>query len=189
MSAGKPLDRQPVLHGERVMLRALEPGDWSALFAVASDPRIWAMHPFHDRWQEPVFRRFFDDALASGGALLASDAASGEVIGSSRYDAYDGSGGGSVEIGWTFLSPTCWGQGHNREMKALMVGHALQSVRLVEFRVGETNWRSRRAMEKVGARLAPSRRQVTRQGDREFVHVYYEIDRESFAAGPLCRLR
>ena len=38
--------------------------DWDALFAVASDPLIWEQHPAHDRWQEPVFRAFFDDALA-----------------------------------------------------------------------------------------------------------------------------
>ncbi len=49
------MDRQPVLEGERLLLRPLEPGDWDALFAVASDPQIWAGHPMHDRWQEPVF--------------------------------------------------------------------------------------------------------------------------------------
>jgi RimJ/RimL family protein N-acetyltransferase len=63
------LDRQPVLEGERLRLRPLVPADWEALFAVASDPLIWEQHPAHDRWQEPVFRAFFDDALANKGAL------------------------------------------------------------------------------------------------------------------------
>lgn len=34
------MDRQPILEGERLKLRPLEPGDWAALFAVASDPRM-----------------------------------------------------------------------------------------------------------------------------------------------------
>ena len=67
------LDRQPVLEGERLTLRPLVPADWDALFAVASDPLIWEQHPAHDRWQEPVFRAFFDDALANAGALIAME--------------------------------------------------------------------------------------------------------------------
>ena len=58
------MDRQPTLKGERLLLRPLEAHNWDALFAVASDPLIWEVHPAHDRWQEPVFRAFFADALA-----------------------------------------------------------------------------------------------------------------------------
>ena len=79
------MDRQPVLEGERLLLRPLREGDWDALFAVASNRELWAGHPSHDRWQEPVFRAFFDDALAKGGALAVIDKVTGEVIGSSRF--------------------------------------------------------------------------------------------------------
>ena len=65
---------QPTLSDARVLLRPLVADDWDALFAVAADPLIWALHPAHDRWQEAVFRGFFNDALASGGALVAVDA-------------------------------------------------------------------------------------------------------------------
>ena len=102
------LDRQPILHGELVELRPLRRDDWDALFAVASDPAIWAMHPAHDRWQQPVFRAFFEDALAQGGALLVTERMSGRVIGSSRFQRHDPAGGGSVEVGWTF-SPRSFG--------------------------------------------------------------------------------
>ena len=102
------MDRQPVLEGERLHLRPLTETDWPALFAVASDRELWAVHPSHDRWQEPVFREFFDDALAHGGALAIVDKASGEAIGSSRFQDYDAAEGGSVEIGWTFLARAYW---------------------------------------------------------------------------------
>jgi N-acetyltransferase len=179
------LDRQPVLEGELIRLRPLCPHDWDALFAVASDPLIWAQHPAHDRWQEPVFRAFFDDALANAGALVALDAATGDVIGSSRFQGSEVADGGSVEIGWTFLARSHWGGTYNREMKRLMLAHALASVAEVRFLVGETNWRSRRAMEKIGGRLT-DREDVRTMADGTFVrHVIYAITRNSFANGPL----
>jgi RimJ/RimL family protein N-acetyltransferase len=103
------VDRQPTLEGERLLLRPLRADDWEATFAVASDPLIWEVHPANDRWQEPVFRAYFDDALAQGGALAVIDRATGAIIGSSRFQNHDPADGGSVEIGWTFLARSHWG--------------------------------------------------------------------------------
>jgi len=180
------MDRQPVLEGERLLLRPLTPGDWEALFAVASDPQVWARHPAHDRWQEPVFRAFFDDALANAGALVAIDRASGDVVGSSRFQGYDPADGGSVEIGWTFLAHRLWGTGLNAEMKRLMLAHALQNVERVLFRVGEANVVSRGAMANIGGRLTGTT-EVRDMAGEPVVHVIYQIDRAGFASGPLAR--
>lgn len=177
------LDRQPYLTGDRVALRPLVAGDWDALFAVAADPLIWEVHPAHDRWQEPVFRAFFDAGLASGGSLAILDAETGAVIGHSRYD-FGRAGPGEVEIGWTFLARGHWGGGTNAEVKRLMIGHALGSVERVIFLVGEENVRSRRAMEKIGGTLMEREYRAVMAG-REVRHVIYAIDREGFAAGPL----
>ena len=177
--------RQPTLSDTRVLLRPLAVADWDALFAVAADPLIWALHPAHDRWQEAVFRRFFSDALASGGALVATDPASGAVIGSSRFDTTRAEAG-EIEIGYTFLARAHWGGTVNAAMKRLMLGHALTHFDRVVFLVGETNHHSRRALEKIGASLT-DRSQRTVLAGREIVHVIYAIDREGFAAGPLQR--
>ena len=120
------MDRQPILDGERLLLRPLTEADWEALFAVASDKRIWEQHPMHDRWQEPVFRIFFNDALAKGGALVIIDKQTDSIIGSSRYQAMSEVNGGSVEIGWTFIAPEYWGSGINAELKRLMLEHAFR---------------------------------------------------------------
>lgn len=178
------MDRQPVLEGERLLLRPLRADDWEALFAVASDPEIWAIHPQHDRWQEPVFRAYFADALKQGGALVVIDRATGGIIGSSRMQAHDPADGGSVEIGWTFLARSHWGGSVNREMKRLMLGHALKFVERVDFRVGEGNLRSCGAMEKIGGRLS-DRSDIVDTASGPVVHVVYEITRDSFADGPL----
>lgn len=179
------LDRQPVLEGEHVALRPLRAQDWDALFAVASDPRIWQQHPAHDRWQEAVFRAFFEDALANKGALVALDAATGAVIGSSRFQGLEQANGGSVEIGWTFLARSHWGGRYNHDMKRLMLAHALASVAEVRFLVGETNTRSRRALEKIGARLTDRREERIMADGRAIPHLTYVIARGSFAKGPL----
>ena len=178
------MDRQPVLSGELFMLRPLVPDDWDALYAVAADPLIWQIHPAHDRWQEPVFRAFFDDALAQGGALAMVEHASGEIIGSSRFQNFDPADGGVVEIGWTFLARRLWGTGANAQMKQLMLMHALDYVARVEFRVGETNFISRKAMEHIGGILT-GREDITVLAGVPQRHVIYEITRDSFAKGPL----
>jgi RimJ/RimL family protein N-acetyltransferase len=180
------MNRQPVLEGERLLLRPLRESDWDPLYAIAADPELWAVHPSHDRWQEPVFREFFADALAKGGALAVIDKGSGEIIGSSRFQGYEPGEGGSVEIGWTFLARRHWGTGLNAEMKRLMLEHALRFVERVRFRVGAGNVISRKAMTKIGGRLTGETWVEDRLG-RPIEHVMFEIDRESFARGPLAR--
>lgn len=169
-----PFDLQPHLKGDLVELRPLVAADFEDLFAVAADPLLWEQHPNSDRYQEDVFRRFFAEALASGGALIASDARDGRVIGSSRYHGYD-EAKSEIEIGWTFLARSHWGGSYNREMKRLMLRHAFQFVKSVIFVVGPQNFRSQRAVEKigglrVGTKLHPSGRE----------HIVYRIEASAF---------
>ncbi len=173
-----------MLEGEHLLLRPLRADDWDALWAIASDRELWAVHPAHDRWQEPVFRPFFDAALAKGGALVVIAKASGRIIGSSQFQDHDPADSGSVEIGWTFLGREHWGSGANAEMKQLMLAHAFRFVERVLFVVGEDNVISRRAMTKIGGRLTDETRDMPRAGEIQR-HVVFEIDRAGFASGPL----
>jgi RimJ/RimL family protein N-acetyltransferase len=145
-----PFDAQPVLRGDLLELRPLRADDWEALYAVASDYLIWEQHPARDRYQPEVFRAFFDEALASGGALVAIDRANGLIIGSSRFHGYD-EARSEVEIGWTFLARLYWGGRYNGEMKRLMLEHAFRFVDAVIFIIGAKNLRSQRAVQKLGA--------------------------------------
>lgn len=178
------MDRQPILPGERVLLRPLRREDWDGLWAIAADRQLWAGHPAHDRWQEPVFRAFFAEALAGGGALAIIDRQSGAIIGSSRFEGHDPAGEGEVEIGWSFLARDHWGRGYNAEFKRLMLVHAFESVGRVVFRVGAGNVISRKAMARIGGELTGETFLAQRAG-RQMEHVVYQITRDSFAAGPL----
>lgn len=166
-----PFDYQPVLTGDLVELRPLRDDDFDALFAVASDPLIWAQHPASDRYREATFRAFFSQAIESGGALIVRDSRDGRVIGSSRFHGYD-EGRGEVEIGWTFLARSHWGGRYNGEMKRLMLEHAFRFVERVVFLVGPNNHRSRRAVEKIGGIPAG-----TRHDGEGRESVVYEITR------------
>lgn len=151
----RALELQPTLTGERLELRPLRPEDFDALYAVASDPLIWEVHPEPDRHKRAVFEGFFAGALKSKGALAVLDRRAGRIIGSSRF--YDLSAEkNEIIIGYTFLSREYWGGSFNHELKTLMMDHAFHIVNAVAFHVGEHNARSRRAMEKIGGILSGS---------------------------------
>lgn len=169
-------ERQPTLVGDLVTIRPLVAEDWDALFAVASDPLIWELHPANDRWQEPVFRKFFADALACGGGLAIRDKATGAVIGSSRYDCWVPDED-EIEIGWTFIARSHWGGTYNREIKRLMLDHIHTQVGTVVFTVGEGNVRSRKAMEKIGGVLRAGPPELRLMAGEMKPHVIYEIRR------------
>jgi RimJ/RimL family protein N-acetyltransferase len=171
-----PFDLQPTLKGELLELRPLREEDFDALYAVASDPFIWELHPASDRYKEDVFREFFRIAMDSGGAFVILDSKGGDVIGSSRFHGYD-EVKGEIEIGWTFLARRYWGGVYNSELKQLMLRHAFQFVPSVVFLVGPQNWRSQRAMEKIGGRRIASRIDDT---GRE--SVVYQITASAFRA-------
>jgi RimJ/RimL family protein N-acetyltransferase len=167
-------DYQPTLQGERVIARPIAAADWPTLSAAASDPAIWEQHPESDRYKPEVFRRYFDGAVQSGAALAFVDRKSGDLIGSSRYHGLDPESR-EIEIGWTFLARDYWGGTYNAEIKRLMLDHAFRFVDTVVFWVGETNIRSQRAMEKLGATLRPGVQRRDVSGGQ--AHVVYEMRR------------
>lgn len=162
---------QATLEGPRLRARPLREADFDALFAAASDPGIWELHPVRDRYTRPKFEIYFQTGIASQGALVVEDRHDGSVIGSSRYTAHDPSRR-TVEIGYTFLTRNHWGTGANRELKGLMLAHAFQHVDMVEFVVGVRNHRSRGAMEKLGGKLVRTIVEREPEGDLRESVVY-----------------
>lgn len=170
-------DLQPTLKGELLELRPLQPDDFDALFAAASDPLIWEQHPESDRWTKPVFQRYFDGGIESKGALAIIDRETGRIVGSSRYCNLKPNES-EVEIGWTFLERVYWGGEHNRELKSLMLNHAFRFVDRVVFVVGENNLRSQKALEKIGARFL-KKVELPARGGALAQNVVYALDASS----------
>jgi RimJ/RimL family protein N-acetyltransferase len=171
---------QPQLVGDLIEVRPLRPEDWESLFAIASDALIWEQHPAADRYQEEVFREFFREALESDGALVVIDRKTQEIIGSSRYSGFD-AGKREIEIGWTFLARSYWGGEYNGELKRLMLDHAFRFVESVIFKIGSTNFRSRKALEKIGGVVA-ERHEMPEPDGKTFEHFFYKINKPTTTA-------
>ncbi|KYG61838.1 acetyltransferase [Bdellovibrio bacteriovorus] len=164
-------DFQPTLTGELLKVRPLKSNEFDLLFAVASDPLIWELHPQRERYKKEVFEKFFELAIKSGGAFVIEE--SGKAVGSSRYYDYRPELS-QVAIGYTFLARAYWGGLYNCDLKRIMLLHAFKFVDNVIFEIGVNNLRSRRAIEKLGGRLTGH---VDLDGTP---HVVYTITKSSF---------
>ena len=144
------------LEGSLVVLEPLEERHEQGLFEAAQNKEIWLWMPsggeddegFHN-WM----RAALETSEAGAEAAFATlDARSGAVIGSTRYLALRPEHL-SLEIGWTWISPSQWRTGANVEAKLLMMEHAFESLgcRRVEFKTDVRNERSRRALEALPA--------------------------------------
>ena len=141
---------QPFLENENVQLVPLQENDFEALYEVASDPLIWEQHPSKDRYKIEVFTTFFKGALASGGAFKIIDKSTNEIAGSTRFYGLD-ENENSVFIGYTFYARKFWGSKLNPQVKKLMLDYIFNHVELVKLHVGSDNFRSRKAIERLGA--------------------------------------
>ena len=125
--------------------------DFEPLYGVASNPVLWEQHPEKNRWKRSVFLTFFQGALENDlGCFTIRDKSAGVVIGSTRFYSHDASVE-AVRLGYTFLCPSYWGSGANQEMKEVLLEFAFTIVENVYFDIGKENFRSRKAVEKLGA--------------------------------------
>ena len=172
---------QPSLVGGLVHLAPMQADDHDALYEVARDPLIWEQHPSWDRYKPEVFRALFDGGLASGGALTVREAATGEVIGSTRF--YDHRPQErSVAIGYTFLARRFWGGSYNHEMKRLLLERSFRHCDRVWFHIGSQNLRSRTAIGRIGARFSHEVLADPAFGRKDM--AYYFIDRPGAGQAP-----
>jgi N-acetyltransferase len=164
---------QPIdLKNEWVELTPLTETDFEELYAVAKDPLVWKQHPNPDRYKRDVFQTYFQGAIESAGAFLIKDSTR-NAIGCTRfYDHVPEKK--EVKIGYTFFSRDCWGKPFNQSTKSLMLQYAFQFVDDVIFHVGANNFRSQKAMEKMGA-LRIGEETVAYYGEEPRVNIVYKM--------------
>lgn len=145
------MDLQPTLENDLVHIRPLKIADIVSLYEVSKDPKIWEQHPCK-RYLRPEFEKFFEESIASKGALTILDKRTNAIIGSSRYKKFDGFPD-VVEIGWTFISRQFWGGKYNTTIKNLMIEHAFHFVNNIVLYVDKNNIRSQKAVKKIGGKI------------------------------------
>jgi len=171
-------DLQPSFNDNLISVVPLKESDFENLYAVAADPLIWEQHPNPDRYKREVFEVFFQGAIESGGAFMIYNQATGEVVGSTRYYEWNEEDN-SIAIGYTFIARKFWGKGFNGAMKKLMVDYAFKFVDKVVLHIGATNFRSQRAIEKLGATKV-AEIEVAYYGEPEKWNFVYQITKNTW---------
>ncbi len=171
-------DLQPTyLYDDLIRLVPLRDSDFEKLFEVASDPKVWEQHPNPNRYQPEDFTNYFNGAIESKGAFIILDFNTGETVGCSRY--YDhNEEENSIFIGYTFIGTKFRGNGYNKALKKLMLEYAFQFVDTVYFHIGAFNYRSQKAIEKIGA-VKVDEFEVEYYGEPAKLNFVYLIKRDS----------
>ncbi|HET7230241.1 MAG TPA: GNAT family protein [Longimicrobium sp.] len=146
----------PTLDGRHVRLVPLTPEHIPALWEAANEEEIWrwTLNQMHG---EDDVRRYVREALekqAAGVAIpfVTTEAATGRVIGSTRYHNIDHENR-RVEIGYTWIAGPWRRTPVNTEAKYLMLRYAFEMLGCVrvELRTDALNTRSRNAILRIGA--------------------------------------
>lgn len=169
---------QTPLENDEIQLKPLEEIDFENLYQVANDEKIWEQHPNKNRYKREEFQNFFKGAIESKGAFLILTKATHEIAGSTRFYDYDASAK-SIFIGYTFCATKFWGTGLNANVKKIMLDYIFQFIDVVNFHVGSTNFRSQKAMEKLGA-VKTKEIEVAYFGEPEKTNFQYEIKKENW---------
>lgn len=146
------------LTGRHVQLVPLSVDHHDGLVAAVSDGRVWELWytavPSPDGMAAEIARRL---RLAEAGGMVpfaVLDGPGGRVVGMTTYLNVDAVNR-RVEIGATWYAASVRRTPLNTEAKLLLLGHAFDGLACiaVEFRTHHLNHASRRAIERLGAKL------------------------------------
>ncbi len=174
-----------LLRGEIVELRPLSESNLVELELLAREVRIWEfttadMSTFEKRMR--VFERaLFEKGNGTQYPFIIYHKEREKIIGSTRLMTIEPIHR-KLEIGWTWLHPEYWGTAVNFECKLLLLTFCfeeLDSIR-VQLKADENNIRSRKAIQKIGAKFEGILRQdmIRENGTIRNTAFYSIIDTE-----------
>lgn len=152
-----PWRDQPVLEGEHVLLRPMVREDGPAIVEAASDGKLWELFytavPSADDIERYLDTAFAEKQYGRAMPFVAIDQGSARLLGATRYmrmkrDAQ------RLEIGTTFYAQSVQRSPVNSETKLLLLTHAFENMDClcVQIRTDALNFRSQRAIERLGAK-------------------------------------
>jgi RimJ/RimL family protein N-acetyltransferase len=150
------MDAKPVtLEGQRVRLEPMTVSHLAALANAAAFEELWRWTSSRadtpDAMRDYVMAALADESAGTALPFVTVDAASGRVIGSTRFGNIDHPNR-RVEIGWTWITPAFQRSHVNSEAKYLMLRHAFEEWKCVrvELKTDFLNEKSRNAMLRIG---------------------------------------
>lgn len=150
--------RPVTLRGHFVQLAPLLLEHHDALVRAVQDGELWNLWytsaPSPEGMRAEIERRLGLQAAGSMLPFTVVEAASGQVVGMTTYMNVDATNR-RVEIGATWYAKRVQRTALNTEAKLLLFAHAFDQLNCiaVEFRTHFLNFQSRRAIERLGAKL------------------------------------
>ena len=146
------------LSGQHVRLEPLSSAHHDDLVLAVQDGELWnhwyTAIPRPEAMQAEIARRLDLQAKSSMCAFAVIDPATGHAVGMTTYMNIDAPNR-RVEIGSTWYRQSVQRSPLNTEAKRLLLAHAFEQLHCiaVEFRTHFFNHQSRRAIERLGAKL------------------------------------
>ena len=146
------------LRGTIVTVEPLRADHHDGLVEVVKDGELWNLWytkvPSPDTLRADIERRLGLQAKGSMLPFVVIDNARNRIVGATSYMNID-TDNRRVEIGSTWYRTSAQRTGINTECKRLLLAHAFETLDClaVEFRTGFVNFQSRRAIERLGAKL------------------------------------
>ncbi len=146
------------LENDRAKLLALENFHYQDLLPLSRQVDLYKYGP-SDISSPTKLKKYLEDAIFyrdAGKSLpfIIFDKKYSRFAGSTRFGHIDAQNK-VIHIGWTWLGDDFRGTGLNHHIKFLMLQYAFERLKFekVEFRIDERNTASRKATEKLGAKL------------------------------------
>ncbi len=176
------------LVGEKVRIVPMESHHIQGLYDIANEERIWNHLPRNIQTITDMMS-FVEEALEGKGSgrefpfvVLRRD--NEKIIGSTRFLDISNTNK-SLEIGWTWYTPSVWGTHTNAECKYLLLKYCFETLKLirVQFKTDEQNVRSQKAIEKIGAvKEGILRNQMIRKNGTYRNSIFYSIIEQEWEA-------
>ncbi|MCJ7935889.1 MAG: GNAT family N-acetyltransferase [Chryseobacterium sp.] len=151
----KWISHPTILKGTSIDLIPLEKEHLEELYIAASDKELWELIP-SDCSEKILFDKNYKLALSEREAgnqypFVIRHKETHQLIGSTRlFEIFPSDR--KLEIGWTWITKEFWGTTVNLECKLLLLTYCFETLKTnrVQLKTKDTNYRSRKAIEKIG---------------------------------------
>ncbi|YCA41713.1 GNAT family N-acetyltransferase [Bacillus sp. JZ8] len=176
------------LVGEKVRIVPMERKHIQGLYEAGSDRLIWnhllaticTLDDMKSFVEEALHKREIKDEFPF--VILHSN--NDKIIGSTRFLDISNENKG-LEIGNTWYNPSVWGTHINTECKYLLLKYCFETLKLIriQFKTDERNFRSQKAIEKIGGvKEGILRNHMIRKDGTFRDSVFYSITESDWAA-------
>lgn len=175
-----------ILEGQTTRLISLNENHFPELLELAKEKRIWEFYPF-DGTDTNRFTAFCNNCLrdrekGTRFTFVIFHKLENKIIGSTSYLDIQQQHR-KLEIGATWLHPNYWATEVNLECKLLLLTHCFEELKTVrvQLKTDENNFRSRKAIEKIGGQFEGIlRNEMIRDNNTKRNSAFYSIIEEEW---------